>query len=694
MSTTPATSKAETPVFPAIAATAQVEIPLDQIEPSPWNRKIFDQQLLNELAASIVETNGVVQNIVLRPVKGRPVPYQIVAGERRWLASKIAREKLKFDRKTISATLREMTAAQAVKITLMENHHREDVHVLERCRTYKFLLSQIDDATGEPFTRESISEQIQVSYSVVCDILNADKAIPEVQQAAKEGRINSSLVQEISKYQPKQQEQIFLECFGGGGDADIRDYDTLKDVAKDKQAEAGISVRRLREWIAENIHIDLSKAPFDTKDEFLLKGVTSCVKCPKRTGSDPGLFAEAQEVKKGDTCTDPGCYDAKKNALVELKIAEAQREAAPAEARIRANCTECGNHPHDGHKKGCSKSMVALPAGVTPAGPSLSQSAALAAGNAGLVPKRDGKSAPAAPVIEVQKISAEYFNEYRGEKRKPDVLYENEYQIAKPGCTKEKKAIWVDGAKIGQFVFICAVKSCSNHGYTGGGGGTREPITFERKKEIWDQRVQFIYREELLKLIATKLPGKIGDTESELIAAHVMRTLPHRDHEKVGRILGLEDSDPEALELHMRKLKPEALMRFIVVCSLVEDLGVDQLAFGGPLDKESPLKIAAKAYKVDDDKLLAAAKSQLESKRPKTDAEKKQAQKKVWDDVSEKVRPKSEAEKVKAPHQDPDAVKKIDAALRSGMKKADAAIAKKAKTAKPAKKKAAPKKKK
>ena len=80
MSTTPATSKPETPVFPAIAATAMVEIPLNQIEPSPWNRKIFKQEALNDLAASIVETNGVVQPIVLRPIKGGKARFRSSPG--------------------------------------------------------------------------------------------------------------------------------------------------------------------------------------------------------------------------------------------------------------------------------------------------------------------------------------------------------------------------------------------------------------------------------------------------------------------------------------------------------------------------------------------------------------------------------------------------------------------------------------
>lgn len=300
---------------------------------------------------------------------------------------------------------------------------------------------------------------------------------------------------------------------------------------------------------------------------------------------------------------------------MELKIAEAQKAAAP---KVETPAP-------------AAKGAAPIPPGVKPLGAGYSQSSALAAANAG-VAKKDEKPAPAVPVVEVQKISTEYFQDWRGDKRKPDVLYQDEYQMAKPGCSKEKKAIWVDGRDIGKFTFICAVKSCSNHGYNGGGSGMpRDPITFERKKEIWEQKVQFVYREELLKLIATKLPGKIGDTEAALVAEHILKTLPYRDHEKVGRILGLEDHDSESLELHVRKLKPEALMRFIVICCLVDDLGVDQLAFGGPLDKESPLKIAAKAYKVDDEKLLIAAKAQLESKRPKTEKEKSDTEKKTAD---------------------------------------------------------------
>jgi hypothetical protein len=290
---------------------------------------------------------------------------------------------------------------------------------------------------------------------------------------------------------------------------------------------------------------------------------------------------------------------------------------------------------------------------VKPLGAGYSQSSALAAANAGIAPKKD--LPPPAPVIEVQKISstdgwdpgAAYDN------KKKDVLYEREYELAKPGCTKEKKAIYVDGDKMGQTTFICAVKSCSNHGYnhSSGSGGSRDPITFERKLEIWNQKVQYAYRDELLKLIFTKLPNKLGEQEMGFLAEHVLKTLPHRDHAKVARVLGLKDEDVDSLLLAVRKMKPESLARFLVVASLVEELGSDGLAFGGPLDKESPLKIASKAYKVDDDKLLTAAKAQLESKRPKSDAEKNQAEKtkaKEWAGV-EKIAKKRVGKPLDAP---------------------------------------------
>lgn len=620
MSTTPA--KPETPVFPVIVATAMVEILLDQIEPSPYNRKTFSQKAIEELAGSIVQTSGVLQPVVLRPVKGKgTIVYQLVAGERRWLASKWAVEKLKFSRKTISATVKELTDAQAIEITLIENAQREDVHVLELCRTYKALLGQPDSTSGQPYTRELIADRVSKSYSVVCAIMQTEQLIPEVQQACKDGKINSSLAMEIAKYQPKQQEQIFLQCFGGAAEDSYDDdpqYMSLKEVTKDKSAESTVSVRKLREWIARNVHIELKDAKFDPKDTLLLKGVPACTACPKNTGCNPGLFAEAAVIKKGDLCTDPGCYEAKNQAYVEIKIAEDSRKSAPP-APVKTEPVKA----------------APLPAGVKVADASLSQSSALKAANAGLVPSKAIAPAPAAPVVQVQKISSlqDWELDDDESKRKPDVLYGSDVRQEKPNCNAPKKAIWVDGPKMGNIIWICVDKGCKNHSgqsHSSGSGESRPPVTFKRKMEIWTGRVQLVYRDSIASAIVEAKPQPFGDTEAHIIAEYVLDVMHHQDKTKIRKLFGLKEDkswDSSALKKYAKGLKGAELFRFILLCCMGGELGLEDQYFGGELKKDDPLAVIGATYKVPSELLLADAKAALEKKRPKSDAEKKAAEK-------------------------------------------------------------------
>jgi ParB/RepB/Spo0J family partition protein len=601
MSTTPVEKTDIAPMPQTIPATTR-EVSLDQIEPSPWNRKRFNPKALEELAGSIVNTDGVVQAVVLRPMKAPHKPYQLVAGERRWLASKIAREKLGFQRATITATVREMTDAQALEITLIENGQREDVPVLELCRAYKALMGQTDSDTGKPYTRELIAERTKKSYSLVCAILNSDQAIPEVQEAAARGKLSDSLVLEIAKYTPAEQKEAFTYCFG-------HQYRNLKEIEKDKNAESQISVRKFREWAAQHIHIELKAAPFDVKDEFLLKGVTSCVKCPKRTGSNPGLFAEANEMKKGDVCTDPSCFDAKKEAFIQIRIAEEQRQAAPA-ATVHVP----------------AKATASLPAGVKPLGAGFSTTAA------GASPK---KALPTPPPIPIQKISSLCEWQVRANKQK-DVLYEGDYTLAKPGCKKEKKAIWVDGPKIGQATFICDVANCGNHGYSssGGGGSSHAPVTFERKLEIWNSRVQLVYRDSLAKGIVEAKPRELREQEARIVCDYVLRKMDYRDGRKICRVYGLKETSNgfssmnHGLERFAKGLKGDELLRFIVICAMEGELGLEDQYYGGALKPADPLAIVAADYKVDQAKLLTDAKAALEKKRPKSKAEKEKSESK------------------------------------------------------------------
>lgn len=589
------------------------EIPLDQIKPSPFNRKTFDQKKLDELAASINSTNGVIEPIVLRPVEGS-VPYELVAGERRWLASK------KAGRKTITSSVRKITQAEALEVMIQENAHGEDVHPLELCRTYKALLKETDSKTGKPYTRELIAERVGKSYSLVCGILQTDQLIPEIQKACQEGKINGSIAIEISKYQPKEQERIFVECFNAGFDYD--EYREVKDIAKDKEAEASISVRQVRAWIQEKVHIDLSKAPFDTKDEHLLKGATSCVKCPKRTGSNPGLFDG--DVKRGDVCTDPGCYEAKKEALVQIKIAEAQRQAKPAEpAKPSGELVKLENQLSD--KRFLQN---APPATVTKVKEKVAKLKAKEA-------EKPAKTA--AKELPVQKISELEYWVHRDE-RKKDVLYGegDEYQLATPKCKLTQKAVYADGKKFGKIVDICVEDNCQAHGYSssysGGSSGSRGgSLSLEEKrkrlKQQRDNKLDQAYRTAATAALRASVKElKVDDLRD--IALEMANLMDRRYRNPIFAAMGWKTSDnsyygPSIPEKQILSLKPADLAAFLGLITVASHVLPGSESYWGR--SNVALGPFVKRHKINLEKIKAEAEAPLRKKFAEIDARKKAA---------------------------------------------------------------------
>ena len=108
-----------------------MEIPVAAIDRNPFQtRTHFDEKLLEELAQSIA-ANGVVQPILVRP--GKDGRYQLIAGERRWLASQ------KAGKETIPAVIRQVGDHQALEITIIENLQRADLNPIEQARAFERL---------------------------------------------------------------------------------------------------------------------------------------------------------------------------------------------------------------------------------------------------------------------------------------------------------------------------------------------------------------------------------------------------------------------------------------------------------------------------------------------------------------------------------------------------------------------------
>jgi len=167
---------------PAIHAEAEsgrpLEIPLDAIERNPFQTRVqFDDKLLTELAESI-KANGVIQPVLVRPLpNGR---YQLIAGERRWLASQ------KAGKSTIPAILRQVSDEQAMEITIVENLQRADLNPIEQARAF--------DRLGREFgmTQEQMAHRTGKDRASVANYLRLLKLPESIQSKVASGALSYS----------------------------------------------------------------------------------------------------------------------------------------------------------------------------------------------------------------------------------------------------------------------------------------------------------------------------------------------------------------------------------------------------------------------------------------------------------------------------------------------------------------------
>jgi ParB family chromosome partitioning protein len=148
------------PVTSPVESTGKpLEIALDQIDRNPFQtRTQFDEAKLTELAQSIA-ASGVVQPIVVRPLTGGR--YQLITGERRWLASR------KAGKATIPSIVRQVSDEQTLEMTIVENLQRADLNPMEQARAYQrlsqnFKLTQEQMATRTGKERASVANFLRL----------------------------------------------------------------------------------------------------------------------------------------------------------------------------------------------------------------------------------------------------------------------------------------------------------------------------------------------------------------------------------------------------------------------------------------------------------------------------------------------------------------------------------------------------
>lgn len=157
--------------------TSENKLPINEIVPNKDQpRKTFDQGALQELADSIS------QHGVLQPLLVRPLPeggYQLVAGERRWRASKMA------GLKEVPVVIKELSDIETMEIAIIENLQREDLNPIEEAEGLQALI----DRCG--FTQEDVAVSVGKSRSAIANSLRLLKLPQEVRDMTRNGEITA-----------------------------------------------------------------------------------------------------------------------------------------------------------------------------------------------------------------------------------------------------------------------------------------------------------------------------------------------------------------------------------------------------------------------------------------------------------------------------------------------------------------------
>lgn len=161
---------------PARGSSAINDILLEQISPNPDQpRTTFDNDALEELASSIREL-GIIQPLSLR--KTGPASYQIIAGERRYRAAKLA------GLTSVPAYIRNANETELTEMALIENIQREDLNAIEIALTFRKLIDQYK------LTQERLSERIGKKRATIANFLRLLRLPAEVQLGLRDKRVD------------------------------------------------------------------------------------------------------------------------------------------------------------------------------------------------------------------------------------------------------------------------------------------------------------------------------------------------------------------------------------------------------------------------------------------------------------------------------------------------------------------------
>ena len=226
-----------------------VTLRLSEIEPNrDQPRKVFSEEALNELADSIRE-HGVLQPLLVRPLSTGG--YQLVAGERRWRASRMA------GLWEVPVVIRDMDEEQAMEIALIENLQREDLNAIEEASGYKLLMERYG------MTQEQVAKRVGKSRPAVANALRLLNLPPRVMEMVEEGEVSPGHARALLSFEDPEQMMDVAQKVRKGK------Y-SVRDIEKMSKHPGEPAVEDLTSAEAEDVWG--SQAAFFTEMELALSG--------------------------------------------------------------------------------------------------------------------------------------------------------------------------------------------------------------------------------------------------------------------------------------------------------------------------------------------------------------------------------------------------------------------------------------
>ena len=220
-----------------------VEIRISEIEPNRMQpRREFDPEMLRELSESI-KLHGILQPLLLRPMRDG---YQIVAGERRWRAARMA------GLESVPAMIKELDDAQTMEIALIENLQREDLNPLEEAEGYRTLMEKYG------MTQEQAALRVGKSRSAVANAVRL-LALPDtLLEMLRESRISAGHARTLLGFEDKEEQRKAAELAAQG--ISVRELERLSMRKKNEEQPRRRRSPGLRPAFYSEVELSLSKA--------------------------------------------------------------------------------------------------------------------------------------------------------------------------------------------------------------------------------------------------------------------------------------------------------------------------------------------------------------------------------------------------------------------------------------------------